>query len=152
MLILKLHSSCWSVSTESILVQSAKTNLNVEEVFFSIARDIKQRLADTDSKSEVLFWTFLLVIMGCIVIFFLNPFLIPFYLIKCKTSLMYFIFRSLLSCMLSLTKKPSLGWILSCSPLSFSFRSLQPQTIKINQQDQGAGAAQAAQKSACCGS
>ncbi|MBA0740222.1 hypothetical protein Gogos_013440, partial [Gossypium gossypioides] len=32
---------------------SAKTNLNVEEVFFSIARDIKQRLADTDSKAEV---------------------------------------------------------------------------------------------------
>ncbi|KAL9296631.1 hypothetical protein ACSQ67_022527 [Phaseolus vulgaris] len=31
---------------------SAKTNLNVEEVFFSIARDIKQRLADTDSKAE----------------------------------------------------------------------------------------------------
>ncbi|MBA0760657.1 hypothetical protein Gotri_023386 [Gossypium trilobum] len=31
---------------------SAKTNLNVEEVFFSIARDIKQRLADIDSKSE----------------------------------------------------------------------------------------------------
>ncbi|WVZ04440.1 hypothetical protein V8G54_025246 [Vigna mungo] len=31
---------------------SAKTNLNVEEVFFSIARDIKQRLADTDSKTE----------------------------------------------------------------------------------------------------
>ncbi|GAB2234069.1 hypothetical protein Droror1_Dr00003306 [Drosera rotundifolia] len=28
---------------------SAKTNLNVEEVFFSIARDIKQRLADTDN-------------------------------------------------------------------------------------------------------
>ncbi|KAF7804540.1 ras-related protein RABE1a [Senna tora] len=60
-------------------LQSAKTNLNVEEVFFSIARDIKQRLADTDSKAE-------------------------------------------------------------------------PQTIKINQPDQGAGAAQAAQKSACCGS
>ncbi|RYR03172.1 hypothetical protein Ahy_B06g082010 isoform A [Arachis hypogaea] len=57
---------------------SAKTNLNVEEVFFSIARDIKQRLADTDSKSE-------------------------------------------------------------------------PQTIKINQADQGSGAAQATQKSACCG-
>ncbi|RXI02302.1 hypothetical protein DVH24_026832 [Malus domestica] len=56
---------------------SAKTNLNVEEVFFSIARDIKQRLADTDSRAE-------------------------------------------------------------------------PQTIKINQPDQGAGAAQAAQKSACC--
>jgi len=34
-------------------LQSAKTNLNVEEVFFSIARDIKQRLADTDSKAEV---------------------------------------------------------------------------------------------------
>uniref|UniRef100_A0A7N0UNS9 Uncharacterized protein n=1 Tax=Kalanchoe fedtschenkoi TaxID=63787 RepID=A0A7N0UNS9_KALFE len=29
---------------------SAKTNLNVEEVFFSIAKDIKQRLTDTDSK------------------------------------------------------------------------------------------------------
>ncbi|MCI27955.1 ras-like protein, partial [Trifolium medium] len=27
-----------------------------------------------------------------------------------------------------------------------------PQTIKINQPDQGAGAAQASQKSACCGS
>ncbi|KAG9157861.1 hypothetical protein Leryth_000030 [Lithospermum erythrorhizon] len=31
---------------------SAKTNLNVEEVFFSIARDIKQRLAESDSKVE----------------------------------------------------------------------------------------------------
>ncbi|XP_030524126.2 ras-related protein RABE1c isoform X1 [Rhodamnia argentea] len=31
---------------------SAKTNLNVEQVFFSIARDIKQRLSDTDSKAE----------------------------------------------------------------------------------------------------
>ncbi|XP_039007687.1 ras-related protein RABE1a-like [Hibiscus syriacus] len=30
---------------------NAKTNLNFE-VFFSIARDIKQRLADTDSKAE----------------------------------------------------------------------------------------------------
>ncbi|XP_030928020.1 ras-related protein RABE1c-like isoform X2 [Quercus lobata] len=58
---------------------SAKTNLNVEEVFFSIARDIKQRLADTDSRAE-------------------------------------------------------------------------PQTIKINQPDQAAGAAQTAQRSACCGS
>ncbi|GMN57274.1 hypothetical protein TIFTF001_026395 [Ficus carica] len=29
---------------------SAKTNMNVEEVFFSIARDIKQRLAESDSK------------------------------------------------------------------------------------------------------
>ena len=33
--------------------QSAKTDLNVEQVFFSIARDIKQRLAETDSKAEV---------------------------------------------------------------------------------------------------
>ncbi|XP_054786312.1 uncharacterized protein LOC129292723 isoform X2 [Prosopis cineraria] len=31
---------------------SAKTNMNVEEVFFSIARDIKQRLAETDSRAE----------------------------------------------------------------------------------------------------
>ncbi|KAF8396744.1 hypothetical protein HHK36_018374 [Tetracentron sinense] len=31
---------------------SAKTNLNVEQVFFSIARDIKQRLAETDSRTE----------------------------------------------------------------------------------------------------
>lgn len=36
------------------VLQSAKTNLNVEQVFFSIARDIKQRLADTDSRSEVI--------------------------------------------------------------------------------------------------
>lgn len=32
--------------------QSAKTNMNVEDVFFTIARDIKQRLAETDSKPE----------------------------------------------------------------------------------------------------
>ncbi|XP_073054751.1 ras-related protein RABE1c-like [Primulina eburnea] len=31
---------------------SAKTNLNVEQVFFSIARDIKQRLSDNDSRTE----------------------------------------------------------------------------------------------------
>jgi Ras-related protein Rab-8A len=31
---------------------SAKTNLNVENVFFTIAREIKQRLAETDSKAE----------------------------------------------------------------------------------------------------
>ncbi|KAG8651307.1 ras-related protein RABE1a isoform X1 [Manihot esculenta] len=31
---------------------SAKTNLNVDEVFFSIAKDIKQRLAETDSKAD----------------------------------------------------------------------------------------------------
>ncbi|KAK8967187.1 Ras-related protein RABE1a [Platanthera guangdongensis] len=34
---------------------SAKTNLNVEHVFFSIARDIKQRLAESDNKPEVCF-------------------------------------------------------------------------------------------------
>ncbi|KAJ8533803.1 hypothetical protein K7X08_007127 [Anisodus acutangulus] len=33
---------------------SAKTNMNVEEVFFSIGRDIKQRLAESDSRAEVL--------------------------------------------------------------------------------------------------
>ncbi|XP_020595675.1 ras-related protein RABE1a-like isoform X2 [Phalaenopsis equestris] len=32
--------------------RSAKTNLNVEQVFFSIARDIKQRLAESDNKPE----------------------------------------------------------------------------------------------------
>jgi Ras-related protein Rab-8A len=31
---------------------SAKTNMNVEDVFFTIARDIKQRLDETDSKPE----------------------------------------------------------------------------------------------------
>ncbi|KAL5156900.1 Ras-related protein RABE1c [Glycine soja] len=37
---------------KKFILQIAKTDLNVEEVFFSIARDIKQRLADTDSKAE----------------------------------------------------------------------------------------------------
>ncbi|WZY81004.1 hypothetical protein YC2023_027388 [Brassica napus] len=60
------------------LLKSAKTNLNVEEVFFSIAKDIKQRLTDTDSRAE-------------------------------------------------------------------------PATIRISQTDQAAGAGQATQKSACCG-
>jgi len=32
---------------EDFLLQSAKTNLNVDEAFFSIARDIKQRLPDS---------------------------------------------------------------------------------------------------------
>ncbi|KAH9627107.1 hypothetical protein KSS87_009765 [Heliosperma pusillum] len=31
---------------------SARTNLNVEEVFFSIGRDIKQRLANSDTRQE----------------------------------------------------------------------------------------------------
>lgn len=33
--------------------QSAKTNLNVEQVFFTIARDIKQRLSEAATKTEV---------------------------------------------------------------------------------------------------
>lgn len=37
-----------------VVTQSAKTNMNVEDVFFTIARDIKQRLAETDSKPEVI--------------------------------------------------------------------------------------------------
>ena len=44
--------SCFTL-TDFCVFQSAKTNLNVEQVFFSIARDIKQRLAETDSKPEV---------------------------------------------------------------------------------------------------
>lgn len=51
---IRVQYSCICVG--KILKQSAKTNMNVEEVFFSIAKDIKQRLAETDSKSEV--WVF----------------------------------------------------------------------------------------------
>lgn len=35
------------------VLQSAKTNLNVEQVFMSIAKDIKQRLTESDTKAEV---------------------------------------------------------------------------------------------------
>ncbi|CAH8380788.1 unnamed protein product [Eruca vesicaria subsp. sativa] len=66
------------VASSYVSLMSAKTNLNVE-VFFSIGRDIKQRLSDTDSRAE-------------------------------------------------------------------------PATIRISQTDQETGAAQATQKSACCGS
>lgn len=38
---------------DAYTLQSAKTNMNVEDVFFTIARDIKQRLAESDSKPEV---------------------------------------------------------------------------------------------------
>ncbi|KAE8679462.1 Ras-related protein RABE1d [Hibiscus syriacus] len=38
----------------NVIQQSAKTNLNVEEVFFSIASDIKQRLTESDNKAETL--------------------------------------------------------------------------------------------------
>lgn len=41
------------LSTRHAHVQSAKTNFNVEQVFFSIARDIKQRLGEADAKAEV---------------------------------------------------------------------------------------------------
>jgi len=52
--------NCWYVfNTEIMVMQSAKTNMNVDEVFFSIARDIKQRLADNDSKTEVFVLNFL---------------------------------------------------------------------------------------------
>lgn len=52
--------NCWYVfNKEIMLMQSAKTNMNVDEVFFSIARDIKQRLADNDSKTEVFVLNFL---------------------------------------------------------------------------------------------
>ncbi|KAF2582672.1 hypothetical protein F2Q68_00000805 [Brassica cretica] len=72
---------------------SAKTNLNVEEVFFSIAKDIKHRLTDTDSRAGTLFF-----------VFFTTP-----------------------------------SFIAACG------------TIRISQTDQAAGAGQATQKSACCG-
>ena len=45
----------FSVLTRYFSKQSAKTNLNVEQVFFTIARDIKQRLSEIDSKAEVHF-------------------------------------------------------------------------------------------------
>lgn len=35
----------------------------MEEVFFSIARDIKQRLADTDSKAEVYKFLFYVLVV-----------------------------------------------------------------------------------------
>jgi hypothetical protein len=41
------------LQTEYFLLQSAKTNRNVNEAFFSIARDIKQRLPDIDSTKTV---------------------------------------------------------------------------------------------------
>lgn len=86
-------------------MQSAKTNLNVEEVFFSIARDIKQRLAETDSKAEV----------------YKYPNLVFWFVVRLQN-------------------------------INLFFFVMQPQTIKINKPDQTAGAAQTAQKSACCGS
>ena len=98
-------------------MQSAKTNLNVEQVFFSIARDIKQRLVDTDSRAEV----------------FKLPALSQTILLEKKIRL------------LELEIIPILQ-------LLKNFLWLQPSTIKINQPDQGAGAGQAAQRSACCGS
>lgn len=45
-----------------LVLQSAKTNLNVEEVFFSMARDIKQRLAESDSRGTEVCIYFLVII------------------------------------------------------------------------------------------
>lgn len=54
--------SCWCDFISSckhflhignFLSQSAKTNLNVEKAFFSIAKDVMQRLAEADSKAQV---------------------------------------------------------------------------------------------------
>ncbi|KAJ0792093.1 putative small GTP-binding protein [Helianthus annuus] len=45
---------------------SAKTNLNVEQVFFSIAKDIKQRLSETDTKAEGKFHYFMPIILNVI--------------------------------------------------------------------------------------
>ncbi|KAK7824192.1 ras-related protein rabe1c [Quercus suber] len=91
-------------------LQSAKTNLNVEEVFFSIARDIKQRLADTDSRAE-----------------------------SAKTNL------NVEEVFFSIARDIK-------QRLADTDSRAEPQTIKINQPDQAAGAAQTAQRSACCGS
>lgn len=99
-----------------IVKQSAKTNMNVEEVFFSIARDIKQRLAESDSNAEVSSVSFIHL---CLPVFHMC---------------VQYGHRCLL-----------------LSKLSLSL-SMQPQSIRITQQDQAGGAAQAAQKSACCGS
>jgi Ras-related protein Rab-8A len=47
------HWWTYSDFTLRCIFKSAKTNLNVEQVFFSIARDIKQRLSESESKPEV---------------------------------------------------------------------------------------------------
>lgn len=51
---MELFSNNILTCSSYIFMQSAKTNMNVEEVFFSIAGDIKQRLAETDARAEVL--------------------------------------------------------------------------------------------------
>ena len=45
------HSRSPTLSLSHVL-QSAKSNLNVENVFFTIARDIKQRLAETTEATK----------------------------------------------------------------------------------------------------
>ena len=40
----------------SLVPQSAKSNLNVDNVFFTIARDIKQRLAETAEERPEVGW------------------------------------------------------------------------------------------------
>ncbi|KAL6574757.1 Ras-related protein RABE1c [Orobanche minor] len=105
---------------------SAKTNLNVEEVFFSIAKDIKQRLAETDSKTEfdVTRWS--------------TPHTRH---VSCIQQGMHYV--GILH-----GRNPPTPLRLHAG---YAF-TLEPQAIRITQADQTGGAAQAAQKSACCGS
>jgi hypothetical protein len=53
-LVVILYSVNIDCPITSLSSQSAKTNFNVEDVFFCIVRDMKQSLAKTDSKPEVI--------------------------------------------------------------------------------------------------
>lgn len=68
-------------------LQSAKTNLNVEQVFFSIARDIKQRLANTDSKAEVYSISLIIVLKKITVRFWLRFDLNPMFMSSQPTTI-----------------------------------------------------------------
>ena len=46
----------WGCLPPSLVPQSAKSNLNVDNVFFTIARDIKQRLAETAEERPEVGW------------------------------------------------------------------------------------------------
>ncbi|KAF3542407.1 hypothetical protein DY000_02006715 [Brassica cretica] len=132
---------------------SAKTNLNVEEVFFSIGRDIKQRLSDTDSKAEPATIkisqtdqaagagqaTQKSACCGTKGQALADEYGIKFFETSAKTNLnveeVFF----------------SIGRDIK-QRLSDTDSKAEPATIKISQTDQAAGAGQATQKSACCGS
>lgn len=118
--------------SEVYALQSAKTNMNVEEVFFSIAKDIKQRLAETDSKAEV--HKFPLFVMTILFSVYQKAKLRMCNKIQGIHILFFFSSNNWWTA--------SLNWIVW----------LQPQTIKINQPDQAGNGGQAPQKSACCGS